>query len=215
MPGPVVRTVPSAYRAAAGSGCTSPPSTRTSPKAASTSSASQTTQPSTHQGDIVSDVTGEILQAAAATDRTMTDFVLESAVVEAERVLADRRWFLISDEQWDEFQRLLEQPARDQRGLNWEPSRLSHHLTRMQRRSLVRREGCADDGWRVIEAAAPGHVDAVRRLFLDCLTPEQITLLGQLSTQVLARLDARDCPTHAIPHSNGAATNSNKYGGMT
>lgn len=52
-------------------------------------------------------------QAAAATDRTMTDFVLESAVVEAERVLADRRWFLISDEQWDEFQRLLEQPARD------------------------------------------------------------------------------------------------------
>lgn len=52
-------------------------------------------------------------QAAAATDRTMTDFVLETAVVEAERVLADRRWFLISDEQWDEFQHLLEQPARD------------------------------------------------------------------------------------------------------
>jgi uncharacterized protein (DUF1778 family) len=52
-------------------------------------------------------------QAAAATDRTMTDFVLESAVVEAERVLADRRWFLISDEQWDEFQYLLEQPTRD------------------------------------------------------------------------------------------------------
>lgn len=51
--------------------------------------------------------------AAAATDRTVTDFVLESAVVEAERVLADRRWFLIDDAQWDEFQRLLEQPARD------------------------------------------------------------------------------------------------------
>ncbi|MDQ2792053.1 MAG: antitoxin [Pseudonocardiales bacterium] len=51
--------------------------------------------------------------AAAATDRTMTDFVLESAVVEAERVLADRRWFLIDDERWDEFQRLLEQPPRD------------------------------------------------------------------------------------------------------
>lgn len=51
--------------------------------------------------------------AAAATDRTMTDFVLESAVVEAERVLADRRWFLIDDERWDEFQRLLDQPARE------------------------------------------------------------------------------------------------------
>jgi len=52
-------------------------------------------------------------QAAAATDRTMTDFVLESAIVEAERVLADRRWFLIDDAHWDEFQRLLERPARD------------------------------------------------------------------------------------------------------
>ncbi|MGH3567417.1 MAG: DUF1778 domain-containing protein [Pseudonocardia sp.] len=52
-------------------------------------------------------------QAAAATDRTLTDFVLDSAVIEAERVLADRRWFLISDERWDEFQRLLERPARD------------------------------------------------------------------------------------------------------
>jgi uncharacterized protein (DUF1778 family) len=52
-------------------------------------------------------------QAAAATDRTMTDFVLETAVVEAERVLADRRWFLIDDERWDEFQQLLDRPARE------------------------------------------------------------------------------------------------------
>ncbi|MGH3825054.1 MAG: DUF1778 domain-containing protein [Pseudonocardiaceae bacterium] len=52
-------------------------------------------------------------RAAAATDRTMTDFVLETAVVEAERVLADRRWFLIDDQRWDEFQRLLDRPARD------------------------------------------------------------------------------------------------------
>ncbi len=52
-------------------------------------------------------------RAAAATDRTMTDFVLETAVVEAERVLADRRWFLIDDERWDAFQHLLNQPARE------------------------------------------------------------------------------------------------------
>ncbi len=91
-------------------------------------------------------------------------------------------------------------PFELQRGVQWEQSRLSHHLTRMQHRGLIRREGCTDDGRgafivltdhgrRAIEAAAPGHVDAVRRLFLDGLTPEQITLLGQLSTQVLARLD--------------------------
>ena len=51
--------------------------------------------------------------AAAATDKTMTDFILESAVTEAERILADRRWFLLDDEKWDEFQRLLDAPLRD------------------------------------------------------------------------------------------------------
>jgi DNA-binding MarR family transcriptional regulator len=92
-------------------------------------------------------------------------------------------------------------PFELQRGLQWEQSRLSHQLTRMQRRGLVSREGCTDDGRgafivltetgrRAIETAAPGHVDAVRRLFLDGLTRDQITMLGQLSTQMLARLDA-------------------------
>jgi DNA-binding MarR family transcriptional regulator len=71
----------------------------------------------------------------------------------------------------------------------------------MEHRGLVGREGCTDDrrgafivltdaGRRAIEAAAHGHVDAVRRLFFDGLTHDQITVLGQLSTQVLDRLDA-------------------------
>lgn len=92
-------------------------------------------------------------------------------------------------------------PFELQRGLQWEQSRVSHHLTRMQHRGLVSREGCTDDGRgafvvltdagrRAIEAAAPGHVDTVRRLFFDGLTRDQITMLGQLSTQVLDRLDA-------------------------
>src|SRR4051794_37269249 len=53
--------------------------------------------------------------------------------------------------------------------LLWEKSRLSHQLTRMQQRGLVRREGCTTDarglfvvltdaGLAAIEAAAPGHV---------------------------------------------------------
>ncbi|HEU0087837.1 MAG TPA: MarR family winged helix-turn-helix transcriptional regulator [Pseudonocardiaceae bacterium] len=91
-------------------------------------------------------------------------------------------------------------PFELQRGLSWEQSRLSHHLTRMQHRGLIRREGCTEDGRgafvvltgagrRAVEAAAPGHVDTVRKLFFDGLTGDQITLLGQLSTQVLTRLD--------------------------
>ena len=49
-------------------------------------------------------------RAAEATDRTLTDFVLGSAVEYAERVLADRRWFIATDEQFAEFTRLLDEP---------------------------------------------------------------------------------------------------------
>lgn len=49
-------------------------------------------------------------QAAAATDRTMTDFILDSAVDHAERILAERRWFVASPEQYEEFLRMLDQP---------------------------------------------------------------------------------------------------------
>ena len=37
-------------------------------------------------------------------------------------------------------------PYELQRVLQWEQSRVSHHLGRMQRRGLVRREECTDDG---------------------------------------------------------------------
>lgn len=52
-----------------------------------------------------------IRNAAAALDKSVTDFVLDSATTNAERVLADRRWFLLSDEDWDEFQELLDAPV--------------------------------------------------------------------------------------------------------
>ncbi|MEU6411756.1 MarR family transcriptional regulator [Microbispora sp. NPDC046933] len=91
-------------------------------------------------------------------------------------------------------------PYELQRDLQWEQSRLSHHLTRMQRRGLVTREECADDGRgayvviteegrRAITAAAPGHVETVRRLFFDGLTREQVAALERLATDVLDRLD--------------------------
>src|SRR3954470_9965333 len=65
--------------------------------------------------------------------------------------------------------------------LQWEQSRLSHHLARMQRRGLVAREECTsarrgafivrtEDGRDAIEKAAPAHVDAVRRLVFDGLS---------------------------------------------
>ncbi|OMH23291.1 hypothetical protein BKD30_13155 [Tersicoccus phoenicis] len=51
--------------------------------------------------------------AAEATDHTLTEFVLGSAVDQAERVLADRRWFIATDDQFDEFTRLLDAPVPD------------------------------------------------------------------------------------------------------
>lgn len=83
--------------------------------------------------------------------------------------------------------------------LQWEKSRLSHHLGRMQKRGLVGREECPSDargafvvltpqGRAAIEAAAPRHVEIVRRLVFDVLTPEQVEVLADISEQVLARL---------------------------
>ena len=68
--------------------------------------------------------------------------------------------------------------------LNWEQSRLSHQLTRMERRGLVTRQECEADGRgafielssagaEAIRAAAPRHVTAVRRLIFDRLSDEQ------------------------------------------
>lgn len=80
--------------------------------------------------------------------------------------------------------------------LGWEKSRLSHHISRMEDRRLVAREKCPTDlrgsfvvitaaGRAAIEAAAPGHVAAVRRLFVDRLSSEQIRVLGTVTRTVL------------------------------
>lgn len=84
--------------------------------------------------------------------------------------------------------------------LGWEKSRLSHQVTRMSGRGLVAKEKCDADrrgayvvvtaaGRSEIEAAAPGHVDAVRRLFVDRLTPDQLDAIGDAAEAVLAALD--------------------------
>ncbi len=85
----------------------------------------------------------------------------------------------------------------------WSKSRLSHHITRMQQRGLVDREACADDargsmivltaaGMRAIVAAAPGHVESVRRHLFDHLTPDEVVTLGQLTGRVVEHLQQVD-----------------------
>ncbi len=89
--------------------------------------------------------------------------------------------------------------------IRWEKSRLSHHLTRMEKRGLIAREECPTDGRgayvvltpagrSAIETAAPRHVDEVRRLFIDLLTEEQLQQLVDITDVVLEVL--RTQPDH-------------------
>lgn len=83
--------------------------------------------------------------------------------------------------------------------LDWERSRLSHHVRRMQRRGLVVREECPDDnrgafvvltpaGRRAIEEAAPHHVRTVRRIVFDTLTADELKALDIINSKVLNRM---------------------------
>jgi uncharacterized protein (DUF1778 family) len=50
--------------------------------------------------------------AASARHTSMSEFVLSSAVREAENALADQRVFQVSDENWDAFMAILDAPAK-------------------------------------------------------------------------------------------------------
>jgi uncharacterized protein (DUF1778 family) len=52
-----------------------------------------------------------IRRAAEAVDKSVTEFVLESASVAAEQVLADRRFFVADEDAWQSFEAALDRPA--------------------------------------------------------------------------------------------------------
>lgn len=83
--------------------------------------------------------------------------------------------------------------------VNGSQSRLSHVVGKLERKGWVRRERTADDGrgyvavltdagYDQIVAAAPGHVEAVRSVVFDALTPEQLDHLDGACTAILAKL---------------------------
>ncbi len=67
-------------------------------------------------------------------------------------------------------------------------SRLSHAVARLEEKGWVRRDKhptdrrgalavLTDDGWSAVQAAAPGHVAAVREVLFDRLAPGQVLQL--------------------------------------
>src|SRR3954454_7042634 len=94
--------------------------------------------------------------------------------------------------------------------LQWEKSRLSHQVRRMQERELIRREPNPADarsamirllpaGRRAIEAAAPVHVDAVRRHLIDLFTPDELDTLAALNERILRHLADEPFPANCAP----------------
>lgn len=92
--------------------------------------------------------------------------------------------------------------------LGWEPSRLSHQLSRMESRGTVMRRRCAgaprsfeltitDAGLVAIRRASPGHLRAVRRWFVDALTPAQLDALADVAEAVKAHFASADAASGA------------------
>lgn len=79
-------------------------------------------------------------------------------------------------------------------------SRLSHVVTKLQKRGWVEREAhprdarvtvahLTDAGMATIVELAPGHVDSVRALMLDAMTEADVADLARIGEKIVARLD--------------------------
>ena len=87
--------------------------------------------------------------------------------------------------------------------LGWEKSRLSHQVRRMQTDGLISRQPNPEDarstmvcllpaGRAAIVNAAPGHVEDVRRNFVDLFTPAELDTLTALNERILHHLTQDD-----------------------
>jgi DNA-binding MarR family transcriptional regulator len=84
-------------------------------------------------------------------------------------------------------------------------SRLSHAVARLEEQGWVRRVDCptdkrgqvcelTDEGFAKLASAAPGHVEAVRQLLIDQLSPEQLQVMGELGEIMLRTTAEADLP---------------------
>ena len=84
--------------------------------------------------------------------------------------------------------------------IGWDRSRLSHHLGRMEKRGLLRRERYVEDnrgalvvlttdGLRLFRNGSVPHLRDVRELFVDALTPLQLAAVADVTTALRAHLD--------------------------
>jgi DNA-binding MarR family transcriptional regulator len=88
-------------------------------------------------------------------------------------------------------------------------SRLSHAVARLEERGWVERQECVTDrrgqfarltdaGFAALAAAAPSHVEQVRRSLFDRISPEQARQLSEIMTAV-AEAGVADAETPGCP----------------
>lgn len=111
----------------------------------------------------------------------------------------------LSDADYDVLTMLSDRPGRALRArdlgnrLRWSSSRLAHQIGRMEQRGLVARSTTDDDargavvtltdsGWRTLLAAAPLHVESVRRNLIDLISPSELRTLDRIARKVLDHL---------------------------
>lgn len=130
--------------------------------------------------------------------KTRIDDYLDDALTE----------FALSLDEYELLVRLSEADGRTLRmgelasSVRHSRSRLTHTVARMEKRGLVRREPCecdgrgvqavlTDAGFKLLQAAAPTHVDSVREVFVDAIGPHDYEALGRAMASVLKVADAQ------------------------
>ena len=113
----------------------------------------------------------------------------------------------LSEAEYEVLVKLSESPGHQMRSrdlghaLQWQRSRLSHQLDRMEKRRLLKREPCPTDargcvavltdaGRESIDRAARLHVADVRHCFADVLTPAQLEGLTSAARAITDHLEA-------------------------
>ena len=137
----------------------------------------------------------------AEQQRIWRTYLLGSAQL-SDRLDADLRQFGIDLPEYEILVNLEEAPNWQIRmselaaAVHSSRSRLTHTITRMEKAGLVRRTTCptdrrgvwaqlTDQGMDLLRTAAPSHVEAVRRNFVEAMSPEDYAALGRAFRAVI------------------------------
>lgn len=111
----------------------------------------------------------------------------------------------LTESEYEILVRLSEAPDRRMRmaeladSASQSRSRLSHTCSRLESKSLVRRDNCpgdkrgvyahlTDEGFAVLERAARDHVTTVREYFIDAIEPADLEAIGRAFGAVIKRI---------------------------